>query len=463
MLIQKYLDQIWDAFSEGVCITDAEGIVLLVNKRHEELTGISRDTLLGHSVKELIQGDMVDIVLNPEIFSTGETVTRVQNLASGSKLILEGVPVFDEHKNVVLCITFVRDVTLLSDVNKKLSFQNDLLNTFQLLSKQNSSPILKVPEVAFSAYMQRLYSEVVDIAKTDASVLLLGETGVGKDVMARKIHKNSQRADKVFIKVDCGSIPENLIETELFGYVGGSFSGSSKHGKVGLVEAANEGTLFLDEVGELPMQMQTRLLRFLQDSEVMRVGATKTTQVDVRVIAATNKDLEKSVELGQFRSDLYYRLKVAVVHIPALRERKADILPLTQLFLNFYNNKYKKSLTLSEEAKKLLLLHKWHGNVRELDNFVQGIVVTCKKNVVQVEDLPLPANLLKKKIPSEQGNSSIKLEGRTYKEIMKEAENKILIAAMQEFGSISEVARNFQVDRSTIFRKIKTLEKEGLL
>ena len=396
------------------------------------------------------------MVLNPRIVETGQKVSSVQNLYNGRTLLLDGHPVKDATGKVAYVVTVIRDITALTELREEITAQRELLETFQNLSSEGASGN-QYPRVVQSPVMQRLYAEASAIAETDATVLLLGETGVGKDVVARHIHRNSLRADAPFIKVDCGSIPENLIETELFGYVPGSFSGASKHGKAGLVEAASSGTLFLDEIGELPMTMQSRLLRVLQDWEVLRVGATVPKKVDVRVVAATNKELEREVAKGTFRSDLYYRLKVAVLNIPPLRSRRVDILPLAQSFLTFYGKKYRKAVNLSEEAKQVLQNHTWPGNVRELENLVQGLVVTCKHGLVGVRDLagirPLPA------CESSEGQYALpSIEGRSLKSIMKEVETAVIEKGMQRYGSISELSRQFQMDRSTIFRKVKEIE-----
>ncbi len=210
------------------------------------------------------------------------------------------------------------------------------------------------------------------------------------------------------------------------------------------------------------MQMQTRLLRFLQDWEIVRVGSTTPKAVDVRILAATNKNLERSIAHGEFRSDLYYRLKVTVIHIPPLRERETDILPLAKMFLEFYDNKYRKQHTFAPEAEKLLQEHRWPGNVRELENLIQGLVVTCKRPLIQARDLPF-APSSPKPLPLGHGSVNITLDNRSYKEMMKEFENALLCAAMKQYGNIAEVAKQFQVDRSTIFRKVKELEKNGLL
>ncbi len=464
-MLQDYLDQIWDAFKEGICITDAQGTILHLNRRHSELTGIPREKLIGRPAVEFVRLGVLDVVLNPEVVETKQPATLVQTIsANGRKVILEGYPVFDERGEVALCITFIRDVTTLSELREQLLLQKELLETFQHLSTAGGAHDLlkKTPKIFFSAAMQKMYLETCTVAETDASVLLLGETGVGKDVVARRIHELSNRKDKPFIKVDCGSIPDNLIETELFGYAAGTFSGGAKQGKIGLIEAADGGTLFLDEIGELPINVQTCLLRFLQDREIVRVGSTAVRQVDVRIIAATNKNLEHAVARGEFRTDLYYRLKVAVISIPPLRDRQADILLLARMFLDFYSNKYRRNLALSEEAEQILRAYKWPGNVRELENLVQGLAVTCKKGLITARDLPITGVHIKPARQNASNEKAIDLEGKTFKEVMKNLENKVLVAAMQRYGSITEVAKQLQVDRSTIFRKVKQLEKQGV-
>lgn len=461
-MLQEYLDQFLDAFKEGICISDVDGTIIHLNRRHGEITGIAREQMIGRSAMEFVHKGVLNVVLNPEVIRSGKPVTRVQSVSNGRQVILEGNPVFDRQGKVVLCITFIRDVTMLAELREQLTVQKELLDAFQQLSNVGEDQALsrKTPKIFTSNAMLKLYGEVNTIAETDATVLLLGETGVGKDVIARRIHSLSSRKNRAFIKVDCGSIPENLIETELFGYAAGTFSGGSKAGKIGLIEAAAGGTLFLDEIGELPMPMQTRLLRFLQDWEIMRVGSTTPKQIDVRIVAATNKNLERAIARGEFRSDLYYRLKVAVITIPPLRERQADILPLARMFLEFYANKYHRKMAFSEEAEQVLVDYKWPGNVRELENLVQGLAVTCKSTLIRPADIPITG--VGKPVTAARNEScSIDLDGKTYKEIMKELENKVLGAAMERYGSITEVAKHFQVDRSTIFRKVKEMEKAG--
>ena len=458
-MLADYIQDLCDTFRDAICVTDALGYCVLVNKKHAELTGIAKDDILGKRVQDLVYTGLFDTVINSRIVDSGEEVSQVQKLSNGKTLILDGHPVKDKDGKVVFVVTTLRDITTLTQLRSEVITQKELLETFQNLNSFDKND-QKAPLIMQSKAMQRLCAESLAIAETDVTVLLLGETGVGKDVVARRIHRDSRRSKAPFVKVDCGSIPENLIETELFGYAPGSFSGASKNGKAGLVEAASTGTLFLDEIGELPLAMQSRLLRVLQDFEVMRVGATTPKTVDVRIIAATNKDLEREVDRGRFRSDLYYRLKVAVLHIPPLRERKADILPLAQSFLKYYASRYGKKMRFAPAALEAISKYVWPGNVRELENMIQGIVATSHHAVVEAEQLPL----IGRSQPHGQSSSVDfrlpSVDGLSLKEIMKEVEQTILMRGLERYGTIAEMAKHFKMDRSSIFRKMKEMEEK---
>lgn len=458
-MIRDYLQQICDNFPDAVCITNRDGIIVLTNTKYADVYGFSHKAVLGQSVIDMERKGIFNNILNPVIINTGQTTTHVQHTLDGRELVLEGHPIKDQSGNVVYCMTFIRDVTSLTRMREQLNIQSKLLDIFQRISKDFYQPP-RYPNVITSAAMCALYANCQTIAGTDATVLILGETGVGKDVLARAIYDSSKRADGPFIKIDCGSIPENLIETELFGYEEGAFSGASKKGKIGLIEAGDGGTVFMDEIAELPFPMQSRMLRVLQDKEVKRVGATKVRRLDVRFIVATNRDLEKEVEQGHFRRDLYYRLKVGVLTVPPLRQRKADILPLARAFLKFYGEKHHQVKRFTEESEKALQNYSWPGNVRELENMIQGLVVSTRTGIIHLEDLPF----FRSGIKAKQENNihpllSRPLSGKSYKEIMRELEYDLLEELMDTYGTITEIARNFSVDRSTIFRKVKAMKK----
>lgn len=461
-MLLEYMEQAFDVFQDGIWISDADSTCLFVNKKYEELSGFSKKWMMGRKATSIVAEGVFDVAVNPEVISSGKPVSKIQTLSNGRHLSLDGFPILDGNGKVVMCITFIRDISTIVDMENKLAHQRDLLNTLVRLT--NISGLEAAEDGSnfiFSSAMEAFLSKARIMAQTDISILILGETGVGKDVMAQRIHAMSRRADKPFIKVDCGSISPNLIESELFGYIGGAFSGASRGGRIGLIEAAAGGTVFFDEIGELPLTLQTRLLRFLQDGVIVRVGANTPKNVDVRVIAATNKDLEKAVARGEFRSDLYYRLKIAVLNIPPLRKRKDDIMPLARFFLQYFSKKYNRPVTMGDDVEDLLLSYEWPGNVRELKSMMQEAVVTCPKNVVRSFNLPISPSAQ----PRDPGPSDAEFdfEGKDYHDIMREMECRMLRAAIARFsGNMTAASKMLRMDRSTMFRKIKDLEKHGL-
>jgi PAS domain S-box-containing protein len=454
--IETYFDSILDVLSDGIYISDRDGNTLKVNTMYEKLIGLKREDLVGRKVQDLVKDGVFDVVLNPQIVKTGQPATSVQTTKKGQKLILNGHPIFDEEGKVMLVVTFVRDVTVMSQLRDQIAAQKKLLEQLRTnVQYINEESIQKFPLNGFkSREMVHLTKLIEKIAATDAAVLILGETGVGKEFFARSIHRESVRGDKTFFKVDCTTIPENLIESELFGYAAGAFSGANVKGKPGLFEMADHGTLFLDEIGELPLAMQVKLLRVLQDQEILPVGSTRVRKVDVRIIAATNCDLDKNVEEGRFRSDLYYRLRVAVLSIPPLRDRREDIMPLAHHFLKKYTARYKKEVHFGPTIENVFINYRWPGNIRELENLIASQVVTCERDVIEVYDLT-GCKLNKSCERKRNLYETMEARNRSLKEIVQELEREILSGAIEVHGSMAKVADILKVDRSTIFRKLK--------
>ncbi|SFL65825.1 PAS domain S-box-containing protein [Desulfomicrobium norvegicum] len=452
--LSKNFEYILDALPDGVFISDVSGVTLRVNRMYEQLTGLKQEQVQGKQVRTLVENGVFDKILNPEIVRTGKPATHVQQLQNGKKLVLSGFPVFDDSGALRLVVTFVRDITMITRLNDQMEEQRHLIEQFHeqmaYITQERSKTLTPIFE---SEAMQGVVNMLQTVAPTDASVLLLGETGVGKDVFARLTHAHSSRKDKIFLKVDCGGISETLTESEMFGYMPGAFTGASSKGKAGYFELADGGTVFLDEIGELPLSMQTRLLRVLQDGEIMRVGGSRPSKVDVRIIAATNKNLAECVETGTFRRDLFYRLNVATVTIPALRERPDDVRPLVEHFLRYYASKYGKSMAVMEVAMGILSRYQWPGNVRELQNMIHGLVITHKGTLVSPRDLPaaISEGLARERCYTDD----ILTGGRSLKNIMADIERDFLQQALEVHGSVQKVADLFQVDRSTIFRKVQ--------
>lgn len=373
---------------DGIFITDAKANVIRINHAYEVITGLKKEEVLGKNMADLVRNKLISESGSLQVIKTKQPVTLQQCFRSGKEALVTSSPIFDADGNFIMIVTNVRDLTeiynLKAVVQEKTAAMDRLameLEHLQTTSEDNQEIIAK-DETTLAAML--LANRV---ASMDTTVILLGETGVGKEVMARYIFQHSHRAKNSFIKVNCGAIPENLIESELFGYEGGAFTGANKNGKIGLFELANNGTLFLDEIGELPKDMQVKLLRALQEQEIMRVGGTKPVKIDVRIIAATNRNLEEMVKDGTFREDLYYRLTVFPISIPPLRMRKKDVLPLALSFLEKLNQKYQLKKYFTDLSMQLLHEYDWPGNIRELKNIVERAIIISPSDAIKPEDL----------------------------------------------------------------------------
>lgn len=454
--ISPYLKCILNLIPEGVYISSHEGETLFVNDQWESLSGLAASEVIGKNVRRLVDEGIFTQIVNPDVVKTGTQRMIVQEL-NGRNVVITGHPVTDIDGRVDLVVTFVRDMTTFDNLKKEIMQQKELISIYQnqIAAIDPEDAFQKDGIVAVSRHSLELLEKVNLIAPTDATVLLLGETGVGKDVIARYIHDKSERANKQFLKFDCSSVSESLIESELFGYKGGAFSGASAKGKKGYFEQASGGTLFLDEVGELPLAMQTRLLRAINDHEIIRVGSTETVPIDVRIVAATNRNLKENVNDGTFRSDLYYRLKVAVINIKSIRERKDDILPLVKVFMKQLNTKYGKNIKFTNCAEQKLFDYSWPGNVREIKNTVHSIVVMAKDGYLKAEDLPSEFETISACNDTGSMLYSLDVGKKPLKSILASIERDIINDTIATYGSIGKAAEVLQVNRSTIFRKTK--------
>lgn len=382
---------IFDALDDGVYVTDKEGTTLHVNSIYKKLTGLTAEELLGQNVRVLQEKGIFDTIVNPVIVKTRKPETNVQTLQDGKRVVLRGFPVFDDNNELVLVITLVRDVTLIEQMRQQISQQKNLLSIYQnqieLLSAQDSESYhsYATPQI------EKLIERVKRVASTDATLLLLGEAGVGKDRVARLAHDNSPRKNEIFLTVDCSGLSKNSIEADLFGYVPealDAFTSADSEGKIGPFEAATKGTVFLDEIGELPLTIQAKLLRVLQEKKVMRVGSPVPKKVDVRIIAATNRNLDVEIEKENFNVDLNNRLREAVIDIPPLRETPEMIPGIVKHFLAVYGAKYKKDMICPDETMSIFLAYQWPGNIQELKNTIQSLIFTCEGDAILPQNLP---------------------------------------------------------------------------
>jgi len=472
------LEGVLDILHEGICISNADGVIIKMNPMYERLAGVTPESMLGKKVSflnsekgvfdvpepnaekvERAKGIFIGPV-SPLILKSKRPANSVQQTSGGRKNLLHGYPVLNDDGDVELVVTFVRDISHLTLFKEQMAYHKDILGKFRSDIRAVEPELANTSSfIVASPKMKEVMTQIKKIAPTDTNVLILGDTGVGKGEIARHIHAKSKRDGKVFFYADCTSIPESLVESELFGYAPGAFSGAKRGGKPGYFELAAGGTIFLDEIGELSLPMQSKLLRFLQDKEIMQVGSITPKKIDTRIITATNVDLEEAVASGKFRQDLYYRLQVSVLRVPPLLERIEDIQPLAEFFLQRYNNKYKKQQYFSDATLKLLLQHSWPGNVRELKNMIQGIVIVNESNVIEPFDLP-------RLIPTKQiGRDRVKsvfsdklYADKSLKSIMADIEYDILHQALEDHGSMTKVAKLFHVDRTTVSRKLRSRE-----
>lgn len=308
----------------------------------------------------------------------------------------------------------------------------------------------KMEIIAESPQMKKILQTIEYIKDVDSSVLITGESGTGKEVIFKYICQTSRRNGQPVVKINCGAIPENLFESELFGYEDGAFTGARKKGKAGLFEMADHGTLFLDEIGEMSLEMQVKLLRAIQEKEIFRVGGSKNIPVDVRIIAATNQNIDRMVEEGKFRRDLFYRLNVIRLDIPPLRERMEDIIPLCYHFLDIFNKKYGKNKGLTLRAARTLAHLEWPGNIRELENLVENIVVLEQDEVMRAK------HLQERYCKGEMPLGEVTVKGiLPYKEALSQMERQLLENTRNQFGSTRKMAEALGLNQSTISRKLR--------
>lgn len=447
----RELDAIIESSFDGIYITDINGNTLKTNSAIERITGIPKHYYIGKNTTDLINRGVLHESVTSKVIDKKKTVTIVQKNLNGKETLMTGNPIFNEQGEVEKIVTNIRDLSELNQLNEELKKVQHLNEQYKKeLLRLKASNVLSDDLVLKSDKMLEIYSMASRVANFDTTVLILGETGVGKDVLVRHLFSKSTRSKSgQLIKVNCGAIPKDLLESELFGYEGGAFSGANRTGKAGMFELADKGVLFLDEVSELPLGLQVKLLRAIQEKEIMRIGGTKIKKVDIQLIAATNKDLLEMVRKGEFREDLYYRLNVVPLYLPPLRERKDDILPLIHHYLEKYNEKYRNSKELDRDLKSFFYYYEWPGNVRELSNLIERLILTVPNRLLTLSDLPKEyKGLLENNIPASDEEMSLK-------ETVERAEKKLLLKAAQKYNTTYEMAEKLKTSQPTIVRKLQ--------
>ena len=446
----KETEAILKAIKDDFMVTNTEGVILRATKVTAEIYGLKEEELIGKSVFDLEEKGVFTPLVTPLVLKKRDKVTVVQQTLTGKKLLVTGVPVLDEKGKIDKIVSFSYDLTELFNMKKYIEKMEDEINRVKNeLHNLKKHHELSQEFIANDPTMKQSLQIAKQVSEVDANVLLLGESGVGKTLIAKYIHKQSPRKNGPFIEVNCGAIPHSLFEAEFFGYEGGSFTGANKKGKQGLAELSDGGTLFLDEIGELPMELQVKILKFIQEKQFYRVGGTKPRKVDFRLIAATNQNLLKLVEEGRFREDLYFRLNVVPITIPPLRERKADIVPLIQYFLQYFCKKYKRERTFDEAVFQQLINNKWKGNVRELMNVIERLVVTSPSYLISLDNLPDPYSY------ENQPSTTVDFQEKTLKEILNEVEKKVLKKAKEKYKTTTKIAEVLDLSQPTVVRKLK--------
>lgn len=438
---------------EFTIITDDKGIITYVSKDYEELLGLTTDLLYGHPVQEIIENSEIPRVIK----SKKKEIGYMFKLKNGEATVCNRIPIFHngEFYGVISTGVFVHlnDLTLLNSKIKQLNEENNSYRKkISELSLNNQFSLDSV--IGNSKSINDIKATIQQFASTDLTFLITGETGTGKEVFANAIHQLSDRKDKKFVKVNCAAIPNELLESELFGYEPGSFSGASKNGKIGKFELANHGTILLDEIGEMPLSLQSKILRVLQERELDHIGGLKTIKLDVRVICSTNQNIEEQVELGLFRRDLLYRINIVELKMPALRDRLEDILPLSKYFIDKINTSYGLGITdINKDVLALFYEYKWIGNVRELEHILECACIIAGSGPLKLEYFKVFLSRIYKnentsEISGDKENSLNEVTAMAEKEMIY----KTLIEAK---GNKSAVAKLLRIDRSSLYNKLK--------
>jgi transcriptional regulator with PAS, ATPase and Fis domain len=406
------------------------------------------------NVRNWISDGVIDRSATLEVIKQKKPVTIIQHCESGIKMLVTGTPIFDETGKLIYVICNSREITALDKMKEELENTKALnLRYSEELSKLFLNKQTKMNFIFKSKAMKHTLEMALNVANFDSTVLITGESGVGKSLIAKLIHENSSRDKQPFIRVNCGAIPESLVESELFGYAEGAFTGAKQSGKPGYFELANRGTLFLDEIGELPQNVQVKLLHFIENRNIMRVGGIKAISIDTRILAATKRDLKDMIKNNKFREDLFFRLNVVPIHIPPLRNRPEDILPLIQNYIERYNDQYNRKMKISNDAIDLMCHYTYPGNVRELSNLIERLFILSKGSMITKADLPL--EIIENSKAYDSATQISQNQNQSLKTLMEKYEAEIIKNIIVKVGTQEKAAQRLKVSQATIARKAK--------
>lgn len=454
--INKDLNAILSSIYDEILVVDPEGTIIRISDQFlEEFWNVKAHQIIGQNILDLEKKGLLTPSVTHQVLECNTKISVVQETWNGRRILATGTPIFNQDGTLERIVVASRDITetakLKNELQKIKSNSEKLKKELDCLENRLSKSF-----VIYSDNMKQVLKQAEKVASSAATVLLIGESGVGKEMVAAAIHQLGERSDKPFVKVNCGAIPEKLLESELFGYRKGAFTGADPKGKVGYFTQANQGILFLDEISEMPLNLQVKLLRVLQEREVTPIGEIDPIPIDVQVITATNKNLEELVQKGSFREDLYYRLNVVPIMIPPLRERAEDIAFLAHHFINKYNLQYKREVELTPDSIDLLKVYPWYGNVRELENIIQRVVVTS-------EDKQVNSQLLNKMIPwknSARTSKPIVTNIMPLQEALDHVEETLIVMAMDQYKSIKTAAQVLELSQPTMSRKYQKIKEK---
>jgi len=454
-ILKAQFNAIFQSSYDGMYITDGEGKFLNVNTGLERITGVQKEELVGTYAKDLIGRRIIKHSIVQAVIKEKQRITIKQNIGINSEkeFMVTATPIFDSEGKIIYIVANLRDMTDL------VHLENEC-NKAQMLSKQYYLELLKEKNtrgkfVAESEEMKKLMQLAYRVAQVDSTVLLEGESGTGKEVLSNYIHEMSPRREGPLICINCGGVPENLLEAELFGYEEGAFTGAKKGGKIGLIELSEGGTLFLDEINSLPLALQSKILKVIGSFEITRVGSSKSRKIDFRLITATNKNLQELVNKGSFREDLYFRLSVVPIILIPLRKRKDDIIPLVIHYMEYFNKKYNRNKRISVDTLKHLQVYDWPGNVRELKNIIERLVVMTEEELITEKELP---NELDASHINGDKFQIIVEDIVPLNELIGEAETQLISLAMKQCKSTREAAKMLNISQTSVIRKYKKLE-----
>jgi transcriptional regulator with PAS, ATPase and Fis domain len=429
--------KILDYSSDEIYVMDSETRIVYVNKVCEKHYGLKMADVIGKLNDELFNKGYWSPSIVPEVFNSKEPVSLRQQTYIGAELLTRAIPILNEAGEIEYIVTTATELKSFNRLIMKREQQEEEVT--------NNSPANTI--ITNSEKVKSILKFCKKVAPTDSTILIHGESGTGKGVVAHHLHSISKRKDGPFLTVNCAAIPADLLESELFGYTNGSFTGAIKGGKTGLLEAAHNGTIFLDEIGELALPLQAKVLQVIQDKQFIPIGSNESKTVDIRIITATNQNLLEMVENKTFREDLYYRLNVIDIHMPPLSDRKEDIVPLTYNFLNSFNHKYNMNKLISEECLNMLFYYSWPGNVRQLENLIERLVITSD-SLIAVDDLP---EVIRECVENTAGL----IHPHSLDDALNEVTRTLVRKSYQKNSSSRAVAKDLNISQSKASRLIR--------